>query len=75
MHNIEMFFAGLFQTIQSLVDFLIKFLTDTVGMVVTLTKLPVILGTVLQWTNSLGILPYITCIIGLAIVYKILGRD
>lgn len=66
--------AALSDGFMSLVNFIMTFLQDLVQMVVTLVKLPAILGTVLQWTNSIGILPYITCIIGLAIVYKILGR-
>lgn len=66
--------ASLADGFMGLVNFLMTFLQDLVQMIVTLVKLPAILGTVLQWTNSIGILPYITCIIGLAIVYKILGR-
>lgn len=67
--------AALSDGFMGLVNFIMTFLQDTLQMIVTLVKLPVILGTVLQWTNSISILPYITCIIGLAIVYKILGRE
>jgi len=67
--------ASIGETLFSLGNFLMTFLGETVQMLLTLVKLPAILGTVLQWTNTVGVLPYITCIIGLAIVYKILGRE
>lgn len=75
MEALQMLFNGLLDSIQGIVRFFITFFQDTLEMVLMLTKLPAILATTLNWTNSIGVLPYITTIIGLAIVYKILGRE
>lgn len=74
MKEIASYLFGICEAFTAFINFVITFIQDLVSMVVTLVKLPAILGTVLEWTNVIGILPYITCIIGLAIVYKILGR-
>lgn len=66
---------ALLQSITTGFRFLITFLGDIVEMIVMLVKLPAILTTVLQWTNFCGILPYLTLVLGLAVAYKILGRD
>lgn len=55
--------------------FILNFLEDTFQMVVMLATLPNILFTVLQWTMNIGVMPYIVTIIGIAIVYKIIGRE
>lgn len=67
--------SGLVETIFRVLGFIFNFLEDTFQMIMMVASLPSILYTVLQWTNNIGILPYIVTIIGIAIVYKILGRE
>lgn len=73
---------ALFDILYSLIEvvfrffgFIVNFLEDTFQMIVMVASLPTILVTALQWTSYIGILPYIVTIIGIAIVYKILGRE
>lgn len=73
---------AIFDVLGSLVEiifrffgFIFTFLEDTFQMIVMVAALPSILFNVLQWTSSIGILPYIVTIIGIAILYKILGRE
>ena len=67
--------GGLVEVIFKFFGFILNFLEDTFQMVVMLANLPSIIYSVLQWTSNIGILPYIVTIIGIAIVYKILGRE
>lgn len=67
--------GGLVEIIFRLFGFIFTFLEDTFQMIVMVAQLPSILFNVLQWTSSIGILPYIVTIIGIAILYKILGRE
>lgn len=67
--------GGLVEIIFRFFGFIFTFLEDTFQMIVMVASLPSILYNVLQWTSSIGILPYIVTIIGIAILYKILGRE
>lgn len=67
--------GGLVEIIFRFFGFIFTFLEDTFQMIVMVAALPSILFNVLQWTASIGILPYIVTIIGIAILYKILGRE
>lgn len=75
METIIDYFRSLFEMLFSFVDLFIAFIGDIVQMVVSLTKLPEILYTVLQWTTSIGVSGYVYIILTVAILYKILGRE
>lgn len=67
--------GGFVEIIFKFFGFILNFLEDVFQMIAMVGSLPTILYSVLQWTSSIGILPYIVTIVGIAIVYKILGRE
>lgn len=69
------FLSSLGSLIASLCDFLFNFLLDTLQMIMLVFQLPLVLGSVIEWTGAVGIAPYLMTLVGLAILYKILGRE
>lgn len=75
MQTIIRLFTSLFETLFSCLELFVAFINDSIEMIVSLTKLPEIILTVLQWTTSIGISGYVYTIVCIAVIYKILGRE
>ena len=69
------YFRMFCQMLFSIVDLFKTYISDFIKMLVTFAKLPSVLSTVLQWTNAIGVFPYIFLLISIVIFYKIVGRE
>lgn len=77
LESIKNFFAELLGFFQSIFDFIMDFITDTIYVIRLLGSLPVrgdVFQTLIGWLPH-TIIIFIEAIVAIAIIYKILGRE